>query len=191
MVSYLQRVADITLYDSERNEVNYVENATHIKLINRRIVRDAKRIKDKQLADLKYNEKRTKIKRSKNDRKTTPIYQKSEVRNHIKKEEESEKLKTASPAVEGFKESMAIYHDSFVAKFGAKPDIDGGRDGKLLSGLLKEHGAKEVQSLLRDFFDNPPPWVEKNCSFTLPIFKRFYNDLIARRKTINREAQIG
>ena len=42
----------------------------------------------------------------------------------------------------GYKEAMATYHDCFVSRFG----IDG-RDGKLLSGLLKAHGADQVTGL--------------------------------------------
>lgn len=84
-VAHLERVADITLFDAQRNQVENVEEATHIKLINRRMVRDEEKRKAKQLADLKYNEKRTKSKRSQNDHKTSPIYQKSEVISHIKK----------------------------------------------------------------------------------------------------------
>jgi uncharacterized protein YdaU (DUF1376 family) len=88
MVAHLERVADITLFDAQRNQVENVENATHIKLINRRMVRDEEKRKAKQLADLKYNDKRTKKKRSANDTKTTDIYQKSEVRSQksIRKE---------------------------------------------------------------------------------------------------------
>ena len=67
----------------------------------------------------------------------------------------------------------------YLAKFGAKPDIVGGRDGKILSDLIKSHGTDEVQLLLRVFFDRPPAWVEKNNKFTLTTFKYVYNELLA------------
>ena len=82
---------------------------------------------------------------------------------------------------EGFKESMALYQDLFVAKVGAKPDIDG-RDGKILSGLLKSHGAEEVKGLLTFFFKTPPDWVEAKGKFPLYTFKGIYTELLVRWK---------
>ena len=96
------------------------------------------------------------------------------------------KPKEAPPV--GFKEAMACYHDLFVAKFGAKPDIDG-RDGKLVSGLLKAHGAGEVTTLLGYFFDFPPAWVEKSSKFTIPAFKAAYTELLAQSR--NSKIQMG
>ena len=83
--------------------------------------------------------------------------------------------------VEGFKEAMALYQDLFVAKVGAKPDIDG-REGKILSGLLKTHGADEVKGLLTFFFKKPPDWVEAKGKFTLYTFKGNYTELLVRWK---------
>lgn len=91
-------------------------------------------------------------------------------------------------AAPGFKEAMGTYHDCFVSRFGAKPDIDG-RDGKLLSGLLKAHGASEVVSLLRYFFESPPAWVEKGSKFTIPAFKSAYTEILAKSR--NPKVQMG
>jgi hypothetical protein len=104
------------------------------------------------------------------------------VSGHVQKPKSS-----ASPGVLGFKETMGLYHDLFLAKFGAKPDIDGGRDGKLLAGLVKSHGADQVQSLLRFFFDHPPGWVEKKGKFTLPAFKSAYTELLAQSRNGKQE----
>jgi phage replication O-like protein O len=88
----------------------------------------------------------------------------------------------ASAASVGFRQAMATYHDRFVLKFGAKPDIDG-RDGKLLSGLVKSHGADEVIALLALFFDRPPEWVAKKGKFTVPTFKSVYTELLAQSRS--------
>jgi len=87
-------------------------------------------------------------------------------------------VKGDSPG-EGFKEAMALYQDLFVAKVGAKPDIDG-RDGKILSGLLRGHGAEEVQRLLKFFFKSPPAWVVEKGKYTMPTFKGLYSELLAQ-----------
>ena len=57
--------------------------------------------------------------------------------------------RTSAPPVTGFKETLALYCDLFVKRVGAKPDIDGGRDGKIISALLAAHGTAEVQELLQ------------------------------------------
>jgi hypothetical protein len=91
-------------------------------------------------------------------------------------------------APESYKETVALYVDLFVGRVGAKPDFDG-RDGKLLSGLLKAHGAAEVQELLRFFFAHPPTWVEKTSKFTIYAFKSAYTELLAQSRS--RQARMG
>ena len=97
-------------------------------------------------------------------------------------------VSSAAPGLPGFKEAVAVYHDLFFARFGAKPDIDG-RDGKLLAGLVRGHGADEVQGLLRFFFEHPPDWVEKKGKFTIATFKWAYNELLAQSR--NGKMQMG
>jgi len=83
--------------------------------------------------------------------------------------------------VSGFREIMALYQDLFVAKVGAKPDIDK-VDGKILSDLLKRRETDEVKGLLTFFFKKPPDWVEAKGKFTLMTFKGVYTELLARWK---------
>jgi Bacteriophage replication protein O len=94
-----------------------------------------------------------------------------------------------TPSPDGFKETMLLYHELFVSKFGVKPDIDGGRDGKLLSGLVKTHGAHQVLDQLRYFFKHPPDWVEKGAKFTIPAFKSAYTEVLAKSR--NGKSQMG
>jgi hypothetical protein len=82
----------------------------------------------------------------------------------------------------GFKETMALFSELFLQRFGAKPDIVGGRDGKLLSGLLAAYGAPVVQRLLRFFFEHPPVWVQKNGKFTIPAFKSAFTELLVQSR---------
>jgi hypothetical protein len=84
---------------------------------------------------------------------------------------------------------MAEYHDLFMSKFGAKPDIAGKRDGNIISGLVKAHGANEVIEQLRYFFHNPPDWVIKTGKFTITAFKSAYNEILAKRHS--RRSQMG
>jgi Helix-turn-helix domain len=95
--------------------------------------------------------------------------------------------KTKKRGAPRFQETMGLFHDLFLAKFGAKPAIDG-RDGKILSGLVRSRDADEVQALLRFFFEHPPDWVEKKGKFTLPTFKGVYNELLAQSR--NSKAQM-
>lgn len=89
----------------------------------------------------------------------------------------------------GARSAMATYRDLFVAKFDAKPDIVGGRDGKILSDLVKSHGAEQVIELLHVFFESPPKWVEKNSKFTIPAFKSAYTEILAQSR--NGKVQMG
>ena len=57
----------------------------------------------------------------------------------------------------------------------------GGRDGKIVSGLVKAHGVDEVVEQLRYFFEDPPDWIKKGSKFTIPAFKSAYNEILAKR----------
>lgn len=85
--------------------------------------------------------------------------------------------------------AMATFHDLFIAKFDAKPDIVGGRDGKILSDLVKSHGVELVIELLHRFFESPPRWVERDSKFTIPTFKSAFNELLAQSR--NGKTQMG
>jgi hypothetical protein len=89
---------------------------------------------------------------------------------------------SASQCAPGVKAVIGTFHDLYFGKFGAKPDIVGGHDPKIISELIKSHGFNEVEGLLRLFFDHPPASVEKNNKFTLPMFKFVYNELLAQNR---------
>jgi hypothetical protein len=81
--------------------------------------------------------------------------------------------------VPGVKQAIDEFHSLFLAKFGAKPDIVGGRDGKLISDLIKRHSSDQVLLLLKQFFEFPPKWVKETDNFTIPAFHASYTQLIA------------
>ena len=87
---------------------------------------------------------------------------------------------TESPSP-GHKATMALYSELFTAKFRSKPHIVGGRDGKLLSDLLRQHPPDEVQETLRLFFTHPPDWVARQKNYTIGAFAKSFNQLLAMR----------
>jgi len=76
---------------------------------------------------------------------------------------------------------MALYSELFSAKFGSKPHINGGKDGQLLAGLLRQHPPELVQEMLRLFFTHPPDWVAKQKNYTIGAFAKSFNQLLAMR----------
>jgi uncharacterized protein YdaU (DUF1376 family) len=93
MVADLSRVGDVTLTDRDDNEVETFHDCTWISIKSRRIIRDRESLTSRKESHKKYNDKRAIRKRQVNDSKTTPIYQKSEVRSHT-----SELIKEKTPA---------------------------------------------------------------------------------------------
>ncbi len=85
-----------------------------------------------------------------------------------------------SPAP-GHKATMVLYCELFSAKFGSKPHIVGGKDGKLLSDLLRQHSPHEVQETLRLFFKKPPDWVARQSSYTIGTFAKCFTQLLAMK----------
>jgi phage replication O-like protein O len=109
--------------------------------------------------------------------------------NSVRKTSRSILANSKTQPAAGFKETRDLYCELFIARFGSKPDFDGGRDGAILSGLLKSHDAAEVKELLRFFFEHPPDWVEKKCKYTIPTFKSVYTELVAQSR--NAKTQMG
>jgi len=94
MIADLSRVAEVTMLDAKNAKVDGWEECTWITISSRRILRDARRLRSRKDSNKKYNDKRTRSKRQKNDPETTDIYQKSEVR---KKNKSSGSPKAAPP----------------------------------------------------------------------------------------------
>lgn len=72
---------------------------------------------------------------------------------------------------------MTVYHDGFVAKFGTKPKIDGGKDGKLLKALIQSHGRPTVMACLGQFFRSSDPFIA-GSGYTIGVFSSVFNKLL-------------
>ncbi len=100
MLHELSRVGDVYPTNRERNHADTWATIVNITITSRRMVRDEVKRKAKRDADIKYNEKRTKGKRSKNDSKTTDILHTSEDILHTsnrKKISRTKKQRTSFP----------------------------------------------------------------------------------------------
>ncbi len=86
--------------------------------------------------------------------------------------------KSPSP---GHKATMVLYCELFSTKFNSKPHIVGGKDGKLLSDLLRQHPPHEVQDTLRLFFKKPPDWVARQSNYTIGTFAKCFTQLLAMK----------
>ena len=163
MIAHLERVADIMLFDSTRTEVTNVENATHIKLINRRMVCDAAQIKARQNANLKYNDTRTIKKRLQNDLKTTPIYQKSEVRSHISEEDKEKRGTGGTASPNGFAEFWGSYPkkkskgSAEKAWKALKPSDDLSK--LILAGVARGRSSSDWLKQNGQFIPHPATWL--------------------------------
>lgn len=94
--------------------------------------------------------------------------------------------KERSPSVPKSERARTLiddYHDGFVARFGEKPHIQGGKDGRILKELAEKHGAHRVRELLALFFRTDDPWI-CNSGYSLGVFAHCFNSLqIAQKRT--------
>ncbi len=83
------------------------------------------------------------------------------------------------------------YVAGFTEKIGTPPVLSGGRDGKIVADLLRDRtrvlrdadkAMEEILVLLRGFFRTGTLWVRRNGSYTLPIFKTSFNELLVMRQ---------
>lgn len=72
---------------------------------------------------------------------------------------------------------FALYYELFQAKFGVKPQIEGGKDGAIASGILKKYGLDQTSALLRAFFGSLDPFIQKS-GYTIGVFRSQVNRLL-------------
>lgn len=75
---------------------------------------------------------------------------------------------------------LDAYHDGFVARFGFKPRIVGGKDGKHFKDLLALWGRDEVLALLREFLTTTDPRVLRS-DYTIGAFSSLAQHLRLRQ----------
>ena len=68
------------------------------------------------------------------------------------------------------KKVIDFYFQEFKARFGSPPVIEGGKDGKIISGLLETFPPTHLISLLMNFFDSEDKFVRES-GYTLGVFK--------------------
>lgn len=72
---------------------------------------------------------------------------------------------------------FALYYELFQAKFGIKPQIEGGKDGAIASGIIKKYGLERSSALLRAFFSSLDPFIQKS-GYTIGVFRSQVNKLL-------------
>lgn len=83
------------------------------------------------------------------------------------------------------------YDRLFTAKFDTRPLISGGRDGKIVQGVLRDRtralgdparALAEILGLLDGFFRVGTRWVREQGRYDLPAFKASYNELLVMKQ---------
>jgi len=146
VVAELSRVSNLTLTDSDGNEVDKFKHCTWITIVSRRIVNDWEALQRRKDTHKKYNDKRTRYKRQTNDSKTTPIYQKSEVRSQKSQREEEDNTSHSTNGAVKPDELIALYNQTVNSNF---PNVEKVTEGRL----------KKARQYLKQF-PNREFWLE-------------------------------
>ncbi len=87
---------------------------------------------------------------------TDTEYRDQSIETEEKKAQASSRPTSGRPSANG--SLVSAYHDLFVAKFGVKPAIHGGKDGAILKQLAASHGEATVKDMLHSW--GLPPSVQ-------------------------------
>ncbi len=79
------------------------------------------------------------------------------------------------------KKFIDYYHNSFLEKFGAKPKINGSKDGQIIKDLLGTYNFDELKELLNRFFKSTDPFILQS-GYTIGVFTTQINKLIITKK---------
>lgn len=88
-----------------------------------------------------------------------------------------ENLSSAVPAL------MKHYHDGYLKRFGEKPNIEGGKDGRILKTLDKRHGTAAVMARIDRLLDSSDDWIMKSGR-TIAVLQGCWNRLAGPLKAV-------
>lgn len=92
--------------------------------------------------------------------------------------QKQKKQEQKNPEVKIF---IDYYHDKFLKKFGEKPVIEDGKDGKIIKRLLNSYGLEKLKTLLDTFFESDDPFII-NSGYTIGAFRSQINKLLTLQK---------
>jgi phage replication O-like protein O len=90
--------------------------------------------------------------------------------------------KTPKPKDPDIRVFLDRYHDAFLAKFGEKPNIQGGKDASIVGGLLSKYGIDRLSQLLDAFFASNDEFIART-GYTLGAFSACINKLISQSRS--------
>lgn len=97
----------------------------------------------------------------------------------------SEGIKTggdAAPPPAGdhpIREFLGFYQERFEARFGGKPNVQGGKDAKLVQGLLRRYGGEVLRRYLLAFLESDDEFIQRS-GYTLGVFSVCLNKVIVQ-----------
>ncbi|MCH8055975.1 MAG: replication protein [Deltaproteobacteria bacterium] len=96
-----------------------------------------------------------------------------------------------SPANGDFriKDLFAWWDQEFKSRFGEPYNFSGGKEGKLLKGILQKYQPDTVKDLAMSFFNSKDTWVRENGGFTIGVFCSQINKLVSTSRGTQRQAQ--
>jgi hypothetical protein len=104
---------------------------------------------------------------------------------NVKNVSNTRKIVEAQPAstLSDHTKIMTVYHDRFLSRFGEKPVIDGGKDGKIIKTLLSTYGFEKLKGLLEQFMETNDKYLVEERGLTIGTFKTQINSLISKNKS--------
>ena len=77
------------------------------------------------------------------------------------------------------REFLGFYQERFEARFGGKPNLQGGKDAKLVQGLLQRYGDEALRHYLVAFLDSDDDFIQ-HSGYTLGVFSVCLNKVIVQ-----------
>ena len=74
---------------------------------------------------------------------------------------------------------VELFCQEYQTRFNVKYDFNGGRDGKLVKGLLKSFGLELLKKMTAEFFLTTDPFIKEKIGFTIPGLKMRANQIAA------------
>ena len=81
------------------------------------------------------------------------------------------------------------YHASFMARFGAAPAINGGKDGQAAKRILSGRPMDDAKWVVTEYLQNTPDWQAEQNRYNLADIAQAANTLLVRRAKMKGELE--
>jgi len=116
-----------------------------------------------------------------------PLLNKKEKRKRERVKDKPSPSNGSDPRV---KEFVDWWHQEYQKRFSDPYHHNGGKEGSLIKGLLRDYDLPKLQGIAGLFLDSTDPWVQQTGGYTIGVFASQINKLVSTSRVAEKQSQL-